>query len=514
MLNAHSVVPVVAIVTRSVAHILVVGHLVLEADTTHDFVLAKVVGQVVLDVPNGVVDSIVPSEELVAECHVVVAALRDVNEGELAGIGAALVVELREGGEELVREIVGQSAVQVERERVYEVVLRVHRIGKRHRILRHTGTALARSSVHRRGVGGAPDRVFRVVVAQGEVMAVGDVPVEASQHLVVALVGGETRVGTRAVAIFAGHIVRNGLQVAHRRARDILDFVGHAVHRATPAGGNRRNLNHFGIDEEEELVLENRAAKGEAPSGLLVLVAGTAELLALDGVAAQILVLVVHIGRAAERVRTRLRDGIHATADEVGLAHVVGRNHHLQLLDSIERNGVTAAGQTAGEAEVVVEVGTVDGEVGRALVASGKGHSIAAVGRESRHVGNRAAHRRQTRNLLARDVGRGSRLLCRELGGFAADNYFTQHFRVFRDFSLQVEHFAQLKRQVGVGLLLKTYITDGNRVWPTSTHSLDSKTTVDVGHGRITRPRRRVYCQNGSTNHFLASFRGNYLAAQ
>ena len=337
-------------------------------------------------------------------------------------------------------------------------------------------------------------------------MAVGDVPVEASQQLVVALVGRETRVGTRAVAIFAGHIVRNGLQVAQRRARDILDFVGHAVHRATPAGGNRRNLDHLGIDEEEELVLENRAAEGEAPSGLLVLVAGTAELLALDGVAAQILVLVVHIGRAAERVRTRLRDGIHTTADEVGLAHVVGRNHHLQLLDGIERNGVTAAGQTAGEAEVVVEVGTVDGEVGRALVASGKGHSIAAVGRESRHVGDRTAHGGQTRNLLARDVGRGAGLFGGKLRGLAADNDFSKLVGIFREPNMQIVGLTQLELDALQRLGLEAHVAHGDGIRSARAHTLNAEESIYVCHCSIAGARRLVDGLHRGADYFLSAF--------
>ena len=80
---------VVAVVTRTIAHVLVIGHLVLKRETTHDLVVTIVPGNVVTQVPNGVVYSVVPGKQLVTQSHVVVLVAvgighRDVDEGELA----------------------------------------------------------------------------------------------------------------------------------------------------------------------------------------------------------------------------------------------------------------------------------------------------------------------------------------------------------------------------------------------------------------------------------------------
>ena len=504
LVDGHALFPVVAIVTRTVTHVLVVGHLVLEGDTTHDLVVAKIVGQVVLDVPNGVVHGVVPCEELIAEGHVVVVVAGDVDEGELRRVGAAHVVELRVGSQELVRQVVGQTAVQVERERVNEVVHGVHRVGKRHRVLRSTTTAHTRATIHRGSVRSIPEGVLRVVVAQGEVVLVGDVPVQASQELIVLLVGGEAGVAACVVTIFAGHVVAHGSEVAQLGARNVVVGIGNAILRTAPAVGNGRSIHHFAIDEEEELVLQDRAAEGETVGGLLVLGTCAADLLALDGVTTHVLVAVVDVGCAAEGVRTRLRDGIHTTTDEVGLANVVGRNHHLQFLDSIERDGVATTRKLVGETEVVVEVGTVDGEVSRTAVATGEAHAVTAIRRQTRHVGDRAAHGRQIGDLLAVDVGGSTRLLGSKLRSLTGDDDFAQFVGILRDPNAQVVGFTQLKHNAFESFGLETDVAHGNGIRATRTHTLDAESAIHVRHCSIAGARRFVHGLHGGTNDFLA----------
>ena len=84
----------IAVVTCTVTHILVVGHLMLEGDTTHDLMGTQIIGQVVLDVPNGIVNGVVPCEELITESHiVVVATIEDIDEGELRRVGTTDIIE-------------------------------------------------------------------------------------------------------------------------------------------------------------------------------------------------------------------------------------------------------------------------------------------------------------------------------------------------------------------------------------------------------------------------------------
>ena len=207
LLNGHTVFPVVTIVTGTITHVLVVGHLMLEGDTSHDLVLTHIVSHIVLEVPNGVVHSVVPGEQLITQGHVVVAVLRDINEGEFARIGTTDIIKLRDSSQELVRQVVGQTAVQVDRPRVHDVLHRVHGVGKRHRVLRHTATRHTCTTIHRRSVRIVPHIILRIIIAQSQMMAVCNVPVQTGQQLVVALVGREVGPATSIIAVFLAHVV-------------------------------------------------------------------------------------------------------------------------------------------------------------------------------------------------------------------------------------------------------------------------------------------------------------------
>ena len=82
---------------------------------------------------------------------------------------------------------------------MHDVLHRVHGVGKDHRVLRSAVVGRACAAVHRRAVSCIPHIIFSVVIAQCQVVVVGDVPVDAGKQLVVALVGRE--VGKRASVI-------------------------------------------------------------------------------------------------------------------------------------------------------------------------------------------------------------------------------------------------------------------------------------------------------------------------
>ena len=319
---------VVAVVARTVAHVLVVGHLMFKGQTAHHLVVAIVPGNVVAQVPDGVVHGVIPGEQLIAQRHVVVAVALivhhgDVDEGELARVAGTHVIQLGVGGQELVGEVFLQAAVQVQREGVHQVVHAIHRVGKREGLLRHASRRHALAAVHRRGVGVAPVAVLGVVVAQGQVVVLVDVPVQAGQQLIVVLIGGEAGIGTGLIAILLPNEVAHASQVGQRGARDILVGNSHAVGRGVPAVHDGGLLGHFTVDKEEQLVLEDRAADGSAIGGHLLFLAGSYHG-ALDGVTTHVLVAVEHVCAAAEGVGTALGDGVHTAADEVGLTHVKG----------------------------------------------------------------------------------------------------------------------------------------------------------------------------------------------
>ena len=154
-------------------------------------------------------------------------------------------------------------------------------------------------------------------------VAVGDVIVDTCQYLIIALVGREVLVRACIVAVFLAYEVRNALHIGLRSARDEIVGISNAVCGGTPAIDHGRRLHHLTVDEEEELVLDDGAAEGETIRGGAVLVAGCSYLFVVYGRAAHVLVAVVYVGRTLERVGTRFGDGVHAAADEVGLAHVI-----------------------------------------------------------------------------------------------------------------------------------------------------------------------------------------------
>ena len=245
--------------------------------------------------------------------------------------------------------------------------------------------------------------------AQGQVVVVGDVPVEAHQILIVVLVGGEVGVGTGVIAVVLGQEVAHGLHVALLGARDILSGVGHTIVGGTPAGHHSGLEGVLIVGEEEKLVLEDGAAQGKTIGGEAV-AARVGHGGAVHTVAVHVLIVVVNVGRALEGVGTRLGDGVDGTAHEVGLPHVEGRDSHLHLLDGIHGDGGAAAGQAGGETEVVVEVGTVETEVGGASVAAGHAHAV-GIGRHTHKVGQAAAHGGHLHNLRVGEVGGGACLL-------------------------------------------------------------------------------------------------------
>ena len=79
--------------------------------------LAGIVVKLVLDIDGVVVDGVVPGEELVTEgdvVAVVTGSVLDVDERELVGSGTADITDLGISGDELVRKLVGEAAVEVE----------------------------------------------------------------------------------------------------------------------------------------------------------------------------------------------------------------------------------------------------------------------------------------------------------------------------------------------------------------------------------------------------------------
>ena len=120
-------------------------------------------------------------------------------------------------------------------------------------------------------------------------MALGHVPVDTSKEFVVGLVAGEVGVGTGVVSVLGLHILLDGLKVGESSAGDIAfvlfsTLVGAVLDDLAGLPGG------FVVDEEEEFVLDDGAAEGEAVDGL-GLFGAVAKILTVDLVTAEILVL-------------------------------------------------------------------------------------------------------------------------------------------------------------------------------------------------------------------------------
>ena len=502
----HIVREVETVVTGTVTHVLVVGHLILIAEAGSEFVGTQVPGEVILHVGDGVVHGVVPGEKFITQGHVVVIVLGDVDEGELGGVGAADIIQLGEGEQELVGHVVREAAVQVQGPGAHQVLHGVHGVGEGHGVVRHTGVAHTGTAVHGGSVRGAPVLVLRVVVTQGQVMVVGDVPVQTGQDLDIVLVGGEIRVGAGVVTVSISHIVLYRLEVCQLGTGQVFVGITHTILGAFPTVHHRRNLDILEVHEEEEFVLDDGTAEGHTVRGAAVLVAGTGDLLTVYGVTLHVLVLMIHISGTLEGVGTGLGDGVHAAADEVGLADIVGADYHLHFLDGVDGDGVAATREVGVKTEVVVEVGTVHGEVGGTAVGAGEAHAVTTVRRQAGNVGDAAADGGKRGDLVAADVGYSTGTLLRiELGGSVCDNHSAlQHFRALCNLGVQGEGFCQLEGDTGVGGILVTQAGEIHLVRTAGTHTLNGITTVCIGHGAVNGTGGLVLSHNSSADNRLA----------
>ena len=226
-------------------------------------------------------------------------------------------------------------------------------------------------------------------------MLVSDIPVQTGQEAGVRFIAGEVGDRTRIVVILLHQVVLDTLHVGNSGARYVA--AGFLSVGACAVGSHFAGMClMLEIDEEEEFVPDDRAAEGETIDGAAV-VGLDAEFLAVDAVAAEVLVSMVDVGRTLEVVRTGFCDGVDTAADEVGLTDVEGRHHNLHLVNCIERDRIAAAGKAGGESEVVVEVRAVDGEVGAAAVGTGEAHAV-GIRRQLDDVGDRTVHGRHGRN--------------------------------------------------------------------------------------------------------------------
>ena len=208
----------------------------------------------------------------------------------------------------------------------------------------------------------------------------------------------------------------------------------------------------------------------------------------------------IDISRALEGVRTWLCNGVHTTTDEVGLTNIVGRDHHLQLLDSIDRDGVTTTRQVRTQTEVVVEVGTINSEVGGTTISTSKSHSVTSIRRKARHISNTTRNSWQACYLRTGDVCWCTCLFCSKLRCLTCNEHLTQFIGILRKPDLQIISFTKFQLNTLEGFLLKTNISYSNCIRTTGTHTLNPKASIHIRNGGIARSWRLMDSLNSSSN--------------
>ena len=97
-----------------------------------------------------------------------------------------------------------------------------------------------------------------------------------------------------------------------------VDFQGD-VEQTITANRGSGFLQPFVVEEEEEFVVHNGTSQSETQRRLLLGVT-VGQLFAVDTVAVHVLIIVIDVAGALQRISTRLRYGIDAARHEVRLA--------------------------------------------------------------------------------------------------------------------------------------------------------------------------------------------------
>ena len=221
--------------------------------------------------------------------------------------------------------------------------------------------------------GDGGQQLLGVLVGEAGAVVVADVPVDLAEItlVVVGQAGGAAESAGGQAQLLGG--IDDRLQVARRYlvagGRPLAQRAVQAVGRVCADAVGALVL---GGDEEEQLVLDDRAADGEAAGPVvgiaLVLVAGVAAGQPA-GIANQLACIAIYvIHRTVELVGTRLGHGVDVGADSVGGDIEVGGGD-VVLGDGVRRNRGLLVGQAVGvEAERITLADAIDADVVVAVV--------------------------------------------------------------------------------------------------------------------------------------------------
>ena len=275
--------------------------------------------------------------------------------------------------------------------------------------------------------------VLGALVAVAHAVVVVDVPVKVHQHLL-ALLGNGVR-DSESVEVVGG-LGSGDDRVVFRLRRG--HQLGGQAGAGRPDVHRRGTLELLVVSEEEQLVLDDRAADGGA---VALLFEGEPDALVRRQPGAVLglgtghaVVVVVVVRRAVEVVGAGLRDDVDGATLEARVLRIVGRGEHRQALHRIQRDGRAVGGiARTVQAEVVVLLHAVDGEAVEAVVLAGDGDGVAVLRVEidgrvvADHVLQVAVDAGRVGNLAGREGRRDTelRFAFTRRGHF----HFADHFR-------------------------------------------------------------------------------------
>ena len=372
-----------------------------------------------------------------------------------------------------------------------------------------------------------------VLVAEHQLVGLVDVPVQAGQDVVGTDVDLVLPDALSGVADLVGLLVevdqflgQLGIEVVIPGPVFQLDSLGEFLVRVLVGTVGRGVDVRTGVfviftaQEEEQLVLDDRAADGETEGlGELLLILGALAvgievldlLLVARGRADQFLVGVVRVGGTFDGIGTGLGDGVDRTAREAGLAHVERCHDDLDFFDGVQGDrvgvGLAAVGTGTGQAEGIIGHGAVDLEGIVAVVGTGERDAAALVHRRLRsvldHVVDTAVDGRHRLDHALAEGGAGA--------GDAGIEGFLRHDRHGVQFvgglELGVEFIGFTEFQGDVLVTEGAHAEEGDfhGVGTAGTHALDGIAAVIVGDGGVLGAGRGVHGDDGGTGQRLTA---------
>ncbi len=496
------------VITVTALHETVDSVLVLVLQTEDETVDTEIPVQLVGDDVRCNLASVTCGEGVGTERHVASAVLQNIDSREYTALVFTRLVLIGVG----VTQGVGQTTVKPTRvqlsshrgevtQGVVTAALEVHSVVRCTTLTCRDAisTRVDSRSVERRYRRRRRRRVLRVGSRETEVQVVifVDVPIQTSQNLVTRGLNRVVCITSRIVVVGVDQEVAHGLQIGYRRTLHTIRTKSVAILTRDRAWAGCHVIFVLTIDEEEELVLDDRTTEANTIGvGVCIL---DVEGIVTGLVATQGAVLEEGVGRSAELVVTRTGHSVDGTTRKTTLTNIVGGYGHRNLLQCIERDRRTTGRQVLTDTEGVVERSTIDRHIRLTVVTTTDSKTVGGRRRLRRHTHDVVHASRDGRcsgNTVARYAGDGTCTLGVHRAVLSVDSH---NHRVEVDRLLVEVGIAdvRLTQRTLDTCLLNGLITNHRKddgVGTTRTDVVDSVVTLGIYRYTVLRSRRNVGC--------------------